>query len=107
MAIKVLKTTDRVIYHRIGGVGGGGSTVILSQQNVGLKRGEGGVNGVDCDSFTRIQVLRGGRGGSNVILSARGFVGVASCSFGNCVVTSCLDVASTLFSMHWYELTTL
>ena len=76
--------------------------MILSQQNVGL---EGGGGGVDCDSFTRIEVWRGGRGeggggGSNVILSARGFIGIASCSVGNCIVTSCLVVASTLFSMH-------
>ena len=102
VAVKVLKTTDRVIYHRMGG--GGGSTVILSQQNIGLEKGGGGGGGIDCDSFTRIEVWRRGEGGgggrSNVILSAKGFVGIASCSVGNCIVTSCLVVASTLFSMH-------
>ena len=74
--------------------------MILSQQNIGLERG--GWGGV-CDSFTRIEVWRRGGGeggGSNLILSARGFVGIASCSVGNCIVTSCLVVASTLFSMH-------
>ena len=62
-------------------MGGGGSTVILSQES---RFGGGG----------------GGGGVSNVILSARGSVGIASCSVGNCIVASCLVVASTLFSMH-------
>ena len=32
---------------------------------------------------------RGGEGGgSNVVLSARGFAGITSCSVGNCIVTS-------------------
>ena len=73
--------------------------MILSQQNIGLEKG-GGRGGIDCDSFTRIEVWRDGGGRSNVILFARGFVGIASCSVGNCIVTSCLVVASTLVSMH-------
>ena len=77
--------------------------------------GEGG--GGDCDSFTAKRRFgvgeRGGSivilsqesmfggGGSNVILSARGFVGITSCSAGNCIVTSCLVVASSMFfSVH-------
>ena len=46
--------------------------------------------------------LRGRGGGcSDVILSARVFVGITSCSAGNCIVTSCLTVASNMFfSMH-------
>ena len=45
--------------------------MILSQQSVVLE-GRGGSGGVDCDSFTGIEVWRGGGGGgSNVILSAR------------------------------------
>ena len=57
--------------------------MILSQESRFRGGGEGGEGG-----------------GSNVILSARGFVGIASCSVGTCIVTSCLVVASTLFSMH-------
>ena len=54
VAVKVLKTTEQD-----GGGLGGVSTVILSQQNAALEEvGEGG-GGVDCDSFTRIEVWRG------------------------------------------------
>ena len=52
--------------------------------------------------------------GSNVILSARGFVGITSCLVGNCTITSCLVVASNLFfsmstalTCSCHELTTL
>ena len=67
------------MYHRLGGEarGGGGGILILSQES------------------------RFGGGGSNVILSARGFVGITSCSAGNCIVSSCLVVASSMFfSVH-------
>ena len=75
--------------------------MILSQQGMVL---EGGGRG-GCDSFTGIEVWggggEGGEGGSNVILFARGFVGITSCSVGNCIEASCLVVASNLFfSMH-------
>ena len=68
------------------GGGQGGKGVFHSQ--VLFRRGGRGVRGG-----------RGERGGpSNVVLSARVFVGITSCSVGNCTVTSCLVVASNIFS---------
>ena len=69
-------------------------TVILPQASVGLEGGRG--------------FRAGGRG--LVQRDSRGFVGITSCSVGNCTITSCLVVASNrFFSMFialtcsWYE----
>ena len=80
-SVKVLKTTDRVTYHRMGGGWGGGVDCdsFTAKHRFG-EGGGGGGGGVDCDSFTRIEVWRrggGGEWGSNVTVSARGFVGIA------------------------------
>ena len=115
VAVKVWKTTDRVDYiSHVGGSwggGGGASTVILSQQSKGLEGG-GGSTEILSQKKSRFGGGEGGRGGSSVILSARGFVGITSCSVGNCIVTSCLVVASKLsqciaLTCSWYESITI
>ena len=66
--------------------------------------GRAGEGEVEHDSFMGI-----------VGLGGRRFVGITSCSLGNCTATSCLVAASIFFSLSmftalacsWYEVTTL